>query len=467
MKELSKKILKLLEQGTGLEQEKINNPSMDLLKIVSIILSECKCSIVDTKGNYLRYGSSINISVVEKIILTLLGNENKIPKELIKEALASREIQGPNVDINIKKIYDYNTQKIQLQIAPIMLENFEEVLGKNNSEMQTEIMEQVLKPYVKQLIFSNNTLMKRSPIGAFISKTFFKKKTAEQIKKIYFKILCKYIEIKEEQQVKNTVDYIVDNIMFNNMFKTELINKAINSTELQILGRVYTGFSGLVYNMITTTISMLIEKTSVNEELKQIEEIFNTIIGVLKVLGTDLQQLETEQIVEKIKQINAYFNNSTEKSNYRTTHVYMDIYGNNLVFVPYNYIETAMNHLCLRMKALLLNKDKITNEEYIKEVFRINYRFIRIQPFKTANGRTSRALINILLQAKGMSAYFENEIRQKYIKSLEQAHKTITKYEEQYINNLVNNPNECAKFEQEYLEQKFPIIILMPNGQIY
>ena len=137
------------------------------------------------------------------------------------------------------------------------------------------------------------------------------------------------------------------------------------------------------------------------------------------------------------------------------------------MFVPYNYIETTMNHLCLRMKALLLNKDKITNEEYIKEVFRINYRFIRIQPFKTANGRTSRALINILLQAKGMSAYFENEIRQKYIKSLEQAHKTITKYEEQYINNLVNNPNECAKFEQEYLEQKFPIIILMPNGQIY
>lgn len=107
----------------------------------------------------------------------------------------------------------------------------------------------------------------------------------------------------------------------------------------------------------------------------------------------------------------------------------MDIYGNNLVFVPYNYIETAMNHLCLRMKALLLNKDKI--------------------------------------QIKGMSAYFENEIRQKYIKSLEQAHKTITKYEEQYINNLVNNPNECAKFEQEYLEQKFPIIILMTNGQIY
>ena len=68
MKELSKKILKLLEQGTGLEQEKINNPSMDLLKIVSIILSECKCSIVDTKGNYLRYGSSIknNFNIIRK-----------------------------------------------------------------------------------------------------------------------------------------------------------------------------------------------------------------------------------------------------------------------------------------------------------------------------------------------------------------------------------------------------------------
>lgn len=133
--------------------------------------------------------------------------------------------------------------------------------------------------------------MKRSPVGAFISKTFFKKKTADQIKKIYLEILCKYIEIKDKQLIQNTVDYIVDNIMFNNMFKTELINKAINSTELQILGRVYTGFSGLVYNMITRTISMPIEKTSANEELKQIEEIFNTIIAVLKVLGTELQLL--------------------------------------------------------------------------------------------------------------------------------------------------------------------------------
>lgn len=103
----------------------------------------------------------------------------------------------------------------------------------------------------------------------------------------------------------------------------------------------------------------------------------------------------------------------------------------------------------------------------IKEVFRINYRFIRIQPFKTANEITGRALINILLQAKGMNAYFEKQIRQKYIQSIEQAHKAILNFQEDYINNLVNNPNECAKYEQEYLQQKLPVIILLPDGQIY
>ena len=67
----------------------------------------------------------------------------------------------------------------------------------------------------------------------------------------------KHIKGTNRYQLKNSVNYIVDNILQNQMFKTELINSSINSTELQMLGKIYTGFNGLVYNMITSTVSML------------------------------------------------------------------------------------------------------------------------------------------------------------------------------------------------------------------
>lgn len=359
MKEMVEKVLNLLENGKGLQQEEIVNPSMEVLKLVSIILNECKCSIIDNNGNFIRYGSSINISVVEQMILNLLSEQNKIPKEITEKALTIQEIKGPEIDIVVEKIYDHSKEKIELQIEPIIFNSFEEILGKNNSEMQTKIIEEVLKPYVKQLIFSNNTLMKRSPVGAFISKAFFRKKTPEQIKKVYLKIIKEYLNNYDEYQIQNTVNYIVDNIMFNNMFKTELINKAINSTELQILGRVYTGFSGLVYNMITTTISMILSKPSPNERVNEIKEIFNTMVEMLKVLNTDLEHLEQEQIAKKIKQVNGYFNEN-EKAQYRVNQIEID---DNILYVPYNYIENTMNNLCLRIKALLLNKNEISNED--------------------------------------------------------------------------------------------------------
>lgn len=464
-KKLAERILELFRQGSGLSEYEIENPSQELSKIVSIILSECKCSLVDENGNYIRYGSSIDINIVEKIILKLLSDNTIIPGEITTKALVKEGIEGPNIDIQFNKKYNYTTQITELEIIPIMPDNFERCLGKNNSEIQTKLMDEILKPYVKELIFSNAVLMKRSPIGAFISKSLFRKKTPDMLKQAYTKILRRYLKRANAYQQKNSIQYIVENILQNQSFKTEIINSSINSTELQMLGRVYTGFNGLVYNMITTTLSRLTSKESPNKDLTQIQDIYYTIIGVLETLTTNINNLNEKQIEEKLKIINRNFsiipnNQYPSESLYRRSDVNKDLYGNKLKFVEPANIEKAMQNLCIRIRAVINTKSQMNNTEFIREVLRINYRFIRIQPFNNANGRTSRALINMLLQANGLSAYFEKDIRIKYIKSLTQAHELIAQNENQYVYCLINNPSECAKYEKEYLSTDIPILIV-------
>ena len=102
-KKLAERILELFRQGSGLSEYEIENPSQELSKIVSIILSECKCSLVDENGNYIRYGSSIDINIVEKIILKLLSDNTIIPGEITTKALVKEGIEGPNIDIQFNK----------------------------------------------------------------------------------------------------------------------------------------------------------------------------------------------------------------------------------------------------------------------------------------------------------------------------------------------------------------------------
>ena len=53
IRDVSSKLLNLIKDNSGLEKNKINNQfGMDMQKIIDIILGECRCSIIDEKGNY-------------------------------------------------------------------------------------------------------------------------------------------------------------------------------------------------------------------------------------------------------------------------------------------------------------------------------------------------------------------------------------------------------------------------------
>ena len=99
------------------------------------------------------------------------------------------------------------------------------------------------------------------------------------------------------------------------------------------------------------------------------------------------------------------------------------------------------------------------NETYIKEVIRIHYRFLRISPFESGNGKTARALVNMLLQSKGMIGIFRKEKRKEYIEYIVKANKIIKPNECKYIEALIKNLMECIETENEFLEENIPFLL--------
>ena len=68
----------------------------------------------------------------------------------------------------------------------------------------------------------------------------------------------------------------------------------------------------------------------------------------------------------------------------------------------------------------LYDDDYITYEEtndYLKRAVQLNYRFIRIHPFVDSNGRTSRALLNMMTIPKGMLIEVPKERKNEFIKA--------------------------------------------------
>ena len=119
-----------------------------------------------------------------------------------------------------------------------------------------------------------------------------------------------------------------------------------------------------------------------------------------------------------------------------------------------------MQNICKMIKVLLDKKDEVSTETYIKEVFRIHYRFVRIQPFESANGRTARAIVNMLLQSKAMIGIFRKEKRKEYIEAISEADKVIKKNEKMYVECLVENPIECIELENEFLDKGLPFLVV-------
>lgn len=465
VRDVACELLNLIKENSGLNFKELNNSSkIDIQKIIDIALSETRCSITDEQGNYSRFGSSTDIRIIGNLINIFLSNIKVIPPEIVCMALSKEETVGPFLKIDFEKKYNNEDATYDIEMEKIFPNEFYTSIFENNKEIRANFIDEILKPYVKEVIFENDILMSKSPLGAFISKLITRPKDREDYIEDLKIILKKELNC-EDNLIDNIANYIIINIMGNRYFKTELVNTSIEATELQRLGKIYYGFNSLVESMVSETIRMIELKSFPYGEYIAIKNTFYTLIAVLKTLSENFENLDENEISHKIQQLNLNFakTNGGKKSNsntiYRNQELEKNKFGDVLKFVKCDDIEKTMNNLCKMIKVLLENKDNMSVENYVKEVLRIEYRYIRIHPYVRANGRTARAIVNVLLQAKGLIGVFRKENREAYLEWIREAHRIVKDSEDKYVVGLVENPMECIELENEFLKREVPFLL--------
>ena len=463
-------LLNLIRKNDGLSKEDFLKDGKEIKKIIDIVLGECRCSVIDEKGNYARYGSSTDIRIINLLVQKLISNSNKIPPEIVSMALTKEGVIGPFKKINIQKKYDQDSKKYDLDIEEIFPNDFHVNMFKDDMEVREKFLVDVLKPYVKNIILENELLMSKSPITSYFNKyivrLFTTPKTDEELTGNLKSILKSKLPNTSDELIDNISSYIFVNIMNNKYFKDELIDRTLSTTELQKLGRISIGFNSLADNMAYETLQMIELRNFPYGEIFAIKDTFYTLVAVLEALSINFENLSEDDILKKIEFINKNFDvkgrkNDTNATIYRTAPKNSSKYGDSMKFVEPQDINRALINICKMIKILLSNKDEIDDEAYLKEVLRIQYRLIRISAFEGANGRTIRLITNILLQSKGLIGIFRKEKRKDYIAFVDDINRVIKRNEEKYMDALVNNPMECNRYEDEAIKMDaIPFILI-------
>ena len=109
-----------------------------------------------------------------------------------------------------------------------------------------------------------------------------------------------------------------------------------------------------------------------------------------------------------------------------------------------------MHNLAEEIKKLVdTPRDEISDEQYLKKASNLMYRFIRIHPFPDSNGRTSRALINMMTLNRDILVNFPKERKNEYTQAMEKSHKRTGYREENgYLESLYNNTQKANELEE-------------------
>ena len=179
-----------------------------------------------------------------------------------------------------------------------MSKDIKAYIGYDNSLMQEQIINQVFKQYAGNLIFSTKKLYELSPIGSFVFGAFYKNIPRRVIVRRYINILKKYLHISKYEGREIAINIIA--IMEMEEFKEELINRTLKDTNLQVIGKIHTGFFGTLNNLTMRIIQLLIEDCGENNFSggKKMANIEETIKIMLK--GA-VDYTDVNEITEKLK----------------------------------------------------------------------------------------------------------------------------------------------------------------------
>ena len=188
-----------------------------------------------------------------------------------------------------------------------------------------------------------------------------------------------------------------------------------------------------------------------NKISDDISQIYSDVEAQLVAYSTDITKLNPEQIEDTIKQINKTslqdekLQKCVGSNGYRTVNV--GISGNSVNLLDKNYVGYAMNRISEDIYDLVQNASTMDKDEYLKRAVSLQYRFIRIHPFPDSNGRTSRALLNMIVIPKGLLVNFAKDDKSKFTKESNKTHQIMD--EKNYLQEIAYDVENLSDIEND------------------
>lgn len=446
----------LLEKLYRTNYRQVPDFGMDTMSemLIQIITNECKSTILtsDEEGNIQprRYESDIIKENLHQIVRQLILNGGTIPKEVMNNIICSHGmIVGVNSDVQLYKGIVEKEDGSLSRTASIGKSVIS--LTDLDSETLKLIEEQVYEKYARQFVLSNADKLPRvSKFSIFKERLLHSRENKDFIYKQFISILKSQTGYNEEL-IKATANYYLD-YMYSDKFKTQLLEAANNGTTLipiESKGK-NTPFNHLknVISAETQDLQNLIP--DINRIHEDIEQVYADVESQLLAYSTDITSLDSDQIEETIKQINKASLQNPElqkylgETGYRKARV--GIKNSDVRMVDVRRVPLCMRRLATDIQELVQNASFMDREDYLKRAVQLNYRFIRIHPFTDSNGRTSRALLNMMTIPKGLLIEVPKEKKSEFVKAQRE---TNIKMEEQgYFEALNDDLKELKQIEQ-------------------
>ena len=204
-----------------------------------------------------------------------------------------------------------------------------------------------------------------------------------------------------------------------------------------------------------------------DKPMPKLECILNGISGQLYMNTLDSKDMSHKGITDKVKNAFRLYTMhergdktfETDEHGYRTVNVGL---GNRDVLLRKygDNIARAMNNLGIEMSTIMGAADKIPEEEYLKHVARLHFRYITIHPFRDSNGRIGRNIINMMLGQIGRNFVMPKDLKSNYLAAMENMRQNV--YGEMgqfnYLLALSDYPQKLLPIESKYCEGLAQII---------
>lgn len=445
IREKAKDLLTKLKQGTG-SATLFGSSYYDeeTLKIIEIITNQCKAKLIEEDGTIKKYESNILIENVKEIVMQLLTDNNTVKNSLIciLTQNGERNIPGITKEVRIeKKVNEKGIPYIDINTP--FPDNFHEIIsGQINRE---ELEREIIKPYLARVCKKQKELSKRHFISRIFSPLNRKELTnCELINK--FEDYLRRNTVLSEEEIQIMSKYFILNILEKSNIEQELVNTELQGKSVSQKGKK-NGYNYMIQNMSNELFEILNIIPNPNDSLKEIQDIYANTVGQLEALSVEPSR-EPDVLEEQIKNINRNINRHRQQyygqNSYRNVSVGFD--GKDAQFTSVEHVQKAMQLYIRSIVEVLERAKEMNDEEYIKQVAKLHFRFIQIHPFPDGNGRTARAISNMLLLEKGMAAVFEKETKTEYLASMNMLRGLVDK---DYIEALYTDHSICDRLESE------------------